>query len=44
MEIRIRFYNRYTGKIETETMCGEWFTGPAYGTGKKPYGALTGRF
>ncbi|MDR2340797.1 MAG: archaetidylserine decarboxylase [Puniceicoccales bacterium] len=28
----IQFYNRYTGKIETEPICGEWFIRLAYGT------------
>jgi phosphatidylserine decarboxylase len=28
----IQFYNRYTGKIETEPICGEWFIRAAYGT------------
>jgi phosphatidylserine decarboxylase len=28
----VQFYNRYTGKIETEPICGEWFTRMAYGT------------
>jgi phosphatidylserine decarboxylase len=28
----IQFYNRYTGKIEMEPICGEWFIRMAYGT------------
>ncbi|MDR0727485.1 MAG: phosphatidylserine decarboxylase [Puniceicoccales bacterium] len=32
MDKGVQFYNRYTGKIETETICGEWFIRLAYGT------------
>ncbi|MDR1457174.1 MAG: archaetidylserine decarboxylase [Puniceicoccales bacterium] len=28
----VQFYNRYTGRIETEPVCGEWFIRMAYGT------------
>jgi phosphatidylserine decarboxylase len=29
---KVQVYNRYTGKMETEPICGEWFLRFAYGT------------